>query len=153
MLPGRRDSLLLTGRILAGRIVQFPHSSLCFHLGDRRKIPKPALITYGNYYADRAISAILSKKCPSQFYFCPVPETETRILILNLAGTKGKFWFTHEPKQCSESGSVSQRYIRIRIRILPSSNKNSKNTLNFYCFVTSSWLFICKEWCKCTFKK
>jgi hypothetical protein len=72
--------------------------------------------------------------------FCPVPENRDKDHLYNLnpAGTKGKFWFTHEPKQCSESGSVSQRYIRIRIRILPSSNKNSKKTLNFYCFVTSS---------------
>ncbi len=27
--------------------------------------------------------------------------------------------------------------VRIRLRILPSSNKNSKKNLDFYCFVTS----------------
>ncbi len=31
--------------------------------------------------------------------------------------------------------------------------KNSNKTLEFYCFVTSLWLFIVEEWCKCTFKK
>ncbi len=46
--------------------------------------------------------------------------------------------------------------IRIRIRllirllILPSSSKNSKKNLDFYCFVTSLWLFIFEEWCKYT---
>jgi hypothetical protein len=31
--------------------------------------------------------------------------------------------------------------------------QNSKKNLYFYCFVTSVWLFIFEEWCKCTFKK
>ncbi len=30
--------------------------------------------------------------------------------------------------------------------------KNEEN-LDLYCFVTSLWLFILEEWCKCTFKK
>ncbi len=30
----------------------------------------------------------------------------------------------------------------VRIRILPSSNKNSKKNLDFYCSVTSLWLFL-----------
>ncbi len=47
----------------------------------------------------------------------------------------------------------SEIRIRIRIRILPSSSKNCKKNLYFYCFVTSLWLFIFEEWCKCTFKK
>ncbi len=32
-------------------------------------------------------------------------------------------------------------------------NQNSKKNLDFYCFVTSLWLFIFEEWCKCTFKR
>jgi hypothetical protein len=39
------------------------------------------------------------------------------------------------------------------LRILPSSSENSKKNLDFYCFVTSLWLFISEELCKCTFKK
>jgi hypothetical protein len=38
----------------------------------------------------------------------------------------------------------------IRIRILPSSTKNNKKNLAFYYFVTSLWLYIYEEWCKCT---
>ena len=34
----------------------------------------------------------------------------------------------------------------------PSSSKNSKKNIDFYCFLTSLWLFIFKKWCKCTFK-
>ncbi len=33
------------------------------------------------------------------------------------------------------------------------TSKNSKENLDFHCFVTSFWLFICEEWCKCTLKK
>ncbi len=39
------------------------------------------------------------------------------------------------------------------IRILLSSSKNTKKNLDFFCFVTSLWLFIIEEWCNCTFKK
>jgi hypothetical protein len=39
---------------------------------------------------------------------------------------------------------------RIRIRILPSSSKNLRKNLDFYCFVISLWLFIFEEWCKYT---
>ncbi len=36
----------------------------------------------------------------------------------------------------------------------PFINKQkTKKKLDFYCFVTSLWLFICEEWCKWTFKK
>jgi hypothetical protein len=57
---------------------------------------------------------------------------------------------THTGKQCSGSGSVSfeassigiyYSEVRITNRILPSSSKNSKKNLYFYCFVTSLWLF------------
>jgi len=41
----------------------------------------------------------------------------------------------------------------MRIRILLSSNKNSKEYLDSYCIVTSLWLFIFEKWCKiCIFK-
>ncbi len=40
-----------------------------------------------------------------------------------------------------------------QIRILPSSGKKSKKNLYFYCFVTSLWLIIFEEWCKCTPKE
>ncbi len=33
------------------------------------------------------------------------------------------------------------------------SSKNSKKNLDFYCFVTSFWLFTFEKWCKSTFKK
>ncbi len=46
---------------------------------------------------------------------------------------------------------IRQSEIRLWIRILRSSSK--KVNLYFYCFVTSWWLFIFEEWCKCTFKK
>ncbi len=42
------------------------------------------------------------------------------------------------------------RKLQLRIRLLPSLGKNSKKNLDFYCFVTFLWLFICEEWCKCT---
>ncbi len=35
------------------------------------------------------------------------------------------------------SGSISQRYLCFRIRILLSSSKNTKENLDSYCFVTS----------------
>ncbi len=54
-------------------------------------------------------------------------------------------------------GNPVLRILRIRmfwattqVRILMSSNKKRKKNLDFYCFVTSLWLFICEEWCKCT---
>jgi hypothetical protein len=37
--------------------------------------------------------------------------------------------------------------------ILPSTSKNMKKNLDFYCFVTSLCPFIFEEWCKCTLKK
>ncbi len=37
----------------------------------------------------------------------------------------------------------------VLIRILPSTSKKIKKNLDLYCFVTSLWLFIFKEWCKC----
>ncbi len=40
----------------------------------------------------------------------------------------------------------------VLIRILPSSSKISKKSLDFYCFATSLWLFIFGDWWKCTFK-
>ncbi len=48
---------------------------------------------------------------------------------------------------CSLSRSVSFRASRIRLseilnQILPSSSKISKKPLYFFCFVTSSWLFL-----------
>ncbi len=43
--------------------------------------------------------------------------------------------------------------IRLCIRILLSPCTNIKKNLDFYCFVTSLWLFIFEEWCKCAFKK
>ncbi len=39
---------------------------------------------------------------------------------------------------------------QVRTRIRPSSSKNSKKSIDLYCFVTSIWLFICEEWCKYT---
>ncbi len=48
---------------------------------------------------------------------------------------------------------VIRNRIRLGIRILPSLNKNIKKNLYFYCFVTSLWLFVFNEWCKCIFKK
>ncbi len=36
--------------------------------------------------------------------------------------------------------------VRIWIRIFPSSSKNSKKNLYFYCFVTSLWILIFEEW-------
>ncbi len=55
----------------------------------------------------------------------------------------------------SGSGSISQRqvWIRIRVWILLSLSKNSKENLDFYCFVTSFWLFTFEKCCKSTFKK
>ncbi len=48
-------------------------------------------------------------------------------------------------------GSVDVLASRIRIRILPSTIKSTKN-VDFYNFVTSFWLlrFIYENWCKCT---
>jgi hypothetical protein len=31
--------------------------------------------------------------------------------------------------------------------------QKSKKILDYYCFVTSLWLFIFEKWCKCTFNK
>ncbi len=45
--------------------------------------------------------------------------------------------------QCSRYGSRSFR----------EQSKKMKKNLDLYCFVTSLWLFIFEEWCKCTFKK
>ncbi len=43
-----------------------------------------------------------------------------------------------------ESSSVSGSF--------PSSSRNSEKNLYFFCFVTYLWLFVFKEWCKCSFK-
>ncbi len=48
---------------------------------------------------------------------------------------------------------LSEVWIRIRLRILLSLSKYSKKNLDFYCFVTSFWLFIVEKLYKCTFKK
>ncbi len=40
--------------------------------------------------------------------------------------------------------------VPIRLRILPSSSKNSKKNLEFYCFLTCQWLLIFEEYLKCT---
>jgi hypothetical protein len=45
------------------------------------------------------------------------------------------------------------RLSEVRVRILSSSSQNDKINIDFYSFVTSSWIFIFEEWCKCTFKK
>ncbi len=45
---------------------------------------------------------------------------------------------------------IRKSQVRIRLQILPSPSKSSKQNVNFYCFVTSSWLFIFEEWFKCT---
>ncbi len=45
---------------------------------------------------------------------------------------------------------IRSSQVRIRLRILPSSSKNSKKNPDFYCFVTSLWLFIFEGRCKCT---
>ncbi len=62
--------------------------------------------------------------------------------------------------QCFGSGSVGSicfwasrirlHKLDMRIWILLLSRKNSKKNLDSYCFVTSLWLFIFKQWCKCT---
>ncbi len=49
--------------------------------------------------------------------------------------------------------SIRNLFGRIRIWILPSTNKKMTKNLDFYCFMTSLWQFILEEWCKCTFKK
>ncbi len=49
----------------------------------------------------------------------------------------------------STSGSVIYLY---RSGSIHQQEKMTKN-LDFYYFVTSLWLFIFEEWCKCTFKK
>ncbi len=51
----------------------------------------------------------------------------------------------------SESGSICfwTSWIRIWIRILLSSSKNSKKNLDSYCFVTSFRLFIFEILCRC----
>ncbi len=43
--------------------------------------------------------------------------------------------------------------IRLQIRILTSTSKKIKKNRDFYCVVTSLWLFIFEEWCICTYKK
>ncbi len=58
-----------------------------------------------------------------------------------------------DPHWNQSAESRSGGFWASRIQILPSSSKNSKKTPDFYYFVTSLWLFICKEWFKCTFKK
>ncbi len=44
---------------------------------------------------------------------------------------------------------VPQHWSEAWIRIHLSSSKNSKKNLDFYCLVTSFWLFIFEKWCKC----
>ncbi len=62
----------------------------------------------------------------------------------------GKFEsFIMNLNQCCGSESVgSICFWAFRIRILQSSSKNSKKNINYYCFVTSLWLFIFENWCK-----
>jgi len=69
--------------------------------------------------------------------------------------TKCAFWvsFFELGGQCCGSGSTCFWASWIRIRILISLRKYSKKNLDFYCFVTSFWLFIFVKWCKSTFKK
>ncbi len=40
---------------------------------------------------------------------------------------------------------IRNLFVRIRIRILPSSKQKMKKNLDFYCFVTSYWLLIFEE--------
>ncbi len=75
------------------------------------------------------------------------------------------FYFCHRISQCFGSGfgsvgSVSvwtsriQSLIVLRIRILPSSSKNSKKNLDFHFFVTSFMTLLSfNDCCKSTFKK
>ncbi len=61
----------------------------------------------------------------------------------------------YHPSQCCRSGSASISFWALGHRYgsvsgsgsFHSSPKNKKN-LDFYCFVTSLWLFIFEEWCK-----
>ncbi len=57
------------------------------------------------------------------------------------------WWFSLE--QCFWAFRILIRFWEILIQIMPSLSKNSKKNLDFYCFVTSLWLFIAEEWCKC----
>jgi hypothetical protein len=62
--------------------------------------------------------------------------------------------------KCCGSGSRSVNICKdpdltlfVRIWILQSSSKISKKNFHFYCFVTSLWLLILEEWCKCNLQK
>ncbi len=71
-------------------------------------------------------------------------------LVTGLASLLGLFvsWQEH----CSTKTLLWIRHYFLRIRILPSTRKKRENPwLNY--FVTSFWLFIFENWCKCTFKK
>ncbi len=94
---------------------------------------------------------------------CPIPALSIWLALFpaslqhfKVTGLKIFFYFKH----CCGSGSgftastwfwaswIRSR-IRSRIRILLSFSKNNKKNLDFYCFVTSFWLFIFEKWCKC----
>ncbi len=79
------------------------------------------------------------------------PSSSTRIIVRQRYQLLiRRFYAFH---QCCGSGSVGSvrfwasriririRQSQVRIRILPSSIINSKKVLDFYCFVTSFWLF------------
>ncbi len=60
-------------------------------------------------------------------------------------------WKIKTNQQCCGSRKVlglpnPSLFVQIRIRILPSSRKTSEKNLDFYCFVTSLWLFIFDDW-------
>jgi hypothetical protein len=66
--------------------------------------------------------------------------------VLHVMEPRNRFQGTNSDSQCSVFGppgsgsgyiSQSEVWIRLGIRILLSLSKNSKKTLDFYCFVTS----------------
>ncbi len=77
-------------------------------------------------------------------------------MSLSFHGWEIKHCFNQCCGSGSESGSTGSTCFWsswMRIRILLSLSKNSTKNLDFYCIVTSFWLFIFEKWCKCTFKK
>ncbi len=62
-----------------------------------------------------------------------------------------------DPIHCWLQAVFRFRIRRIRIRVIPSSSKNNKKTLDFCCycdfFMTFIWIECTVEWCKCSFKK
>jgi hypothetical protein len=92
--------------------------------------------------------------------FAPAPGCGEAVVVV---GGETEVWqilgrFSNHFYQCCGSGSGSTGSTCfwvswIRIRILLSLSKYSKKNLDFYCFVTSFWLFIFEKWRKSTFKK